>query len=37
MLDAARLSPRVERALADRLTPAERELFLLVAAIGRQR
>ena len=34
MLDAARLSPRVERALAERLTRAERELFLLVAADG---
>jgi RNA polymerase sigma-70 factor (ECF subfamily) len=34
MLDAARLSPRVERALHRELTAAERELFLLVAADG---
>ena len=33
-LDAARLSPHVERALAEDLTDAERELFLLVAADG---
>jgi RNA polymerase sigma-70 factor, ECF subfamily len=31
MLDAARAAPPVERALAERLTEAERELFLLVA------
>ncbi len=34
MLDAARAAPAVERALAERLTPAERELFLLVAHDG---
>ena len=34
MLDAARLGPRVGRAIAERLTTAERELFLLVAADG---
>ena len=31
MLDAARAAPAIEHALASRLTPAERELFLLVA------
>jgi len=34
MLDAARSAPRVERALEERLTAGERELFLLVAADG---
>ena len=34
MLDAARVAPRVDRALHDALTAAERELFLLVAADG---
>jgi RNA polymerase sigma factor (sigma-70 family) len=34
MLDAARMAPALDRALAERLTPAERELFLLVAYDG---
>jgi RNA polymerase sigma-70 factor (ECF subfamily) len=34
MVDAARLAPAVERALDERLTEAERELFLLVADDG---
>jgi DNA-directed RNA polymerase specialized sigma24 family protein len=34
MIDAARLSPRLAHALDRRLTPAERDLFLLVAADG---
>ncbi len=34
MLDAARLAPRVARALETALTAAERDLFLLVAADG---
>jgi RNA polymerase sigma factor (sigma-70 family) len=34
MIDAARAAPAVERALAERLTAAERELFLLVAHDG---
>ncbi|HWD65628.1 MAG TPA: sigma factor [Solirubrobacteraceae bacterium] len=34
MLDAARLAPAAERALAEELTEAERDLFLLVAHDG---
>ena len=34
MIDAARRAPAVERALSDRLTGAERDLFLLVADGG---